>query len=207
VLPPGDWLVSGRKIYLRSDNRSPDPDIWHMPERTFVIELRFTDTYGQAWQRDRQGVPTRMQTGGDTVLRPQNREEQVAPEFEATIAQAVGPAMLLLDRMNPVRVTMNVSNAEAEQTRWKELTERVDAARERLLIIAAGHPRPEIRELAAQAQVKLANVLHASGWAVRDLLQNRSNPEWMERAQKTHEEANQALQQLIDATFAQRPDQ
>jgi HNH endonuclease len=207
VLPPGDWLVSGRKIYLRAGNRSPNPDIWRMPKRTFVIELRFTDTYRQAWQRDRQGVLTQVQLDGDTAPRPQSREEQVAPEFEAAIAQAVGPAMLLLDRMNPLRVTMNVSNAEAEQARWKELAERVDAARERLLIIGAGHPRPNIRELAAQAQVKLANVLHASGWAVHDLLQNRSNPEWMERAQKTHEEANQVLRQLVDATFAQRPGQ
>lgn len=82
-----------------------------------------------------------------------------------------------------------------------------DTARERLLIIAAGHPRRDIRELATQAQVKLANVLQASGWAVGDLLQNRNNPDWMEHAQKTHEEAVETLQELIDATFTQPPDQ
>jgi hypothetical protein len=94
--------MSGRKIYLRPDNLSPHPDIWNTPERTFVIELRFTDTHGQAWHRDRQGVLTRVQPDGDTTAhRPQNRKEQIAPEVEATVAQVVGPAMLLLDRMNP----------------------------------------------------------------------------------------------------------
>ncbi len=208
VLPPGDWLVSGRKIYLRPDNLAPHLDIWDMPERTFVVELRFTDTYGQTWHRDKQGILTRAQHERDaTVHGPQSRKEQIAPEFEATVAQAVGPAMLLLDRMNPFRVTMNAGTPEIEEARWKELTQQVDTARERLLIIAAGHPRRDIRELAAQAQVKLANVLQASGWAVSDLLQNRNNPEWMEHTQKTHEEAVEALQELIDATFIQRPEQ
>jgi hypothetical protein len=202
VLPPGDWLVSGRKIYLRPDNLEPPPDVWDMAERTFVIELRFTDTYGQMWHRDKQGILVRVQPQDDTAESgSQNRARQITPEFEATVAQAVGPAMLLLDRMDPVRVTMNVGTAEAEQDRWKELTQQVYAARERLLIIAAGHPRRDIRNLAEQAQVKLANVLQASGWAVSDLLRNRNNPEWIEHARNTHNEARDALQELIDTTF------
>ncbi len=108
VLPPGDWLVSGRKIYLRPDNLAPHLGIWDMPERTFVVELRFTDTYGQTWHRDKQGILTRAQHEQDAAVHgPQSRKEQIAPEFEATVAQAVGPAMLILDRMNPFRVTMN----------------------------------------------------------------------------------------------------
>jgi len=202
VLPPGDWLVSGRKVYLRTDNLEPRTDVWDMPERTFVIELRFTDTYGQMWHRDRQGVLVRVQPKDDTAEpSSQNRVQQITPEFEATVAQAVGPAMLLLDRMDPVRVTMNVGSAEAEEDRWKELTQQVYATRERLLIIAAGHPRRDIRNLAEQAQVKLANVLQASGWAVSDLLRNRNNPEWIEHARKTHEEAKNALQELVETTF------
>jgi len=145
VLPPGDWLVSGRKIYIRPDKPEPHPDIWDIQERTFVIELRFTDTYGQVWHRDKQGVLVRAQPGNDTAVSDsQNQTKQITPEFEATIGQAVGPAMLLLDRMDPVRVTMNVGDAEAEEARWKELTQQVYAARERLLIIAAGHPRRDI---------------------------------------------------------------
>jgi hypothetical protein len=146
-------------------------------------------------------VLARVQPDDTAGSGSQNRARQITPEFEATVAQAVGPAILLLDRMDPVRVTINVGNAEVEEARWKELTQQVYAARERLLIIAAGHPRQDIRKLAEQAQVKLANVLQASGWAVSDLLRNRDNPEWMEHARKTHEEAKDALQELIDTTF------
>ena len=116
-----------------------------------MIELRFTDTYGQTWHRDKQGVLARVQPDDDTAgSGSQSRAKQITPEFEATVAQAVGPAVLLLDRMDPVRVTINVGNAEVEEARWKELTQQVYAARERLLIIAAGHPRQYIRKLADQ---------------------------------------------------------
>lgn len=91
-------------------------------------------------------------------------------------AEAFGPALLLLDRMDPIRVTMNVGSREVERARWEELSKRVDAACERLLVISAGHPRRVVRELARQAQRKLSNVRQASSWAVSDLLQNRDNP-------------------------------
>ncbi|RZU73489.1 HNH endonuclease [Micromonospora kangleipakensis] len=56
VVPPGDWLVSGRKVYPKPDRAALRPDTWEMPERTYVTELRFTDTNGQTWHRDRRGV-------------------------------------------------------------------------------------------------------------------------------------------------------
>ncbi len=120
---------------------------------------------------------------------------------QMTDANAYGPALLLLDQMDPIRVTMNVGTPEVEAERWKAFTQQVDAARERLLVVSAGHPRPDIRELAEQAAVKLADVRNASSWAVSDLLRNRDNAEWMDTARKTHAEARQALRNLIEATF------
>jgi hypothetical protein len=119
-------------------------------------------------------------------------------------AEAFGPALLLLDRMDPIRVTMNVGSREVERARWEELSKRVDAACERLLVISAGHPRRVVRELARQAQRKLSNVRQASSWAVSDLLQNRDNPEWMGKARQDHEQARQALHELVEANFRRR---
>jgi hypothetical protein len=130
---------------------------------------------------------------------------RVHRDRQAADGQAFGPVLLLLNRMDPLRVTINVGNAEVEEARWRELNQQVDAACERLLVVAAGHPRRRIRVLAEQAQVKLANVSQASRWAVRDLLQNKDNPEWMEHAQKTHQEATEALRELIGASFSRRP--
>lgn len=60
VIPPGDWNVSGRKVYPKPDQAAPRPEVWDMPERTYVTELRFTDTNGQTWRRDRHGVLARV---------------------------------------------------------------------------------------------------------------------------------------------------
>jgi hypothetical protein len=120
-----------------------------------------------------------------------------------TNAEAFGPALLLLDRLDPIRVTMNVGSREVEEARWKELGEQVDAACERLLVISAGHPRRDVREQARQAQVRLANVRHASAWAVSDLLRNRDS-NWMDQARQEHEQARQALHELIEANFRRK---
>jgi hypothetical protein len=37
---------------------------------------------------------------------------------------------------------------------------------------------------------------------VRDVQQNRDNPDWMDRARKTHVEAETAIRNLIDANFS-----
>ena len=59
VIPPGEWVVSGRKLYLNSEPAPLGPHLWDMPERTFVIELGFTDTNGQSWHRSSGGVLAR----------------------------------------------------------------------------------------------------------------------------------------------------
>jgi hypothetical protein len=122
---------------------------------------------------------------------------------QATDAAAFGPAMLLLDRMHPDRITFNVSgDADAEPTKVGELAEQTQTARERLLIVRAGHPRRQVRELADVAQVKLGNVHHALGWQVGDLLRNRDNPAWGDHYRETHAEAEATMRDLIDANFA-----
>jgi precorrin-2 methylase len=117
-------------------------------------------------------------------------------------AEVFGPAVLLLDRINPERVTINLNpDATAEAAKWAELQRQLDVARERLLVVSAGHPRRHVRKLAQAAEVAVANAFHASSWAVRDMQQNRDNPEWMDRARKTHVEAETAIRNLIDANF------
>jgi len=61
---------------------------------------------------------------------------------QSTDAEAFGAAILLLDRVNPDRVTMNLNpDTKAEHAKWAELQEQLAVARERLLVVSAGHPR------------------------------------------------------------------
>ena len=118
-------------------------------------------------------------------------------------AEAFGPAMLLLYRLEPDRVMMNVSSdADAEYEKWKGFPEQIARARERLLVVSAGNPRRRVRDLANVAQVKLGNVHHAMGWQLDFMLSNRDNPGWVEIYRKDHADAQKAMQDLIDANFA-----
>lgn len=118
-------------------------------------------------------------------------------------AEAFGPAVLLLDRINPDRLTINIiPDPVAEAAMLADLQRQVEVARERLLIVSVGNPRRRVRKLARIAQVKLANVFHGTSWAVRDLQVNRSNPEWMAHVRERHSEAVAAMDALIEANFA-----
>jgi hypothetical protein len=118
-------------------------------------------------------------------------------------AEAFGPAVVILDRVNPDRLTINlIPDPVAEAAMLADLQRQVGEARERLLVVAAGNPRRRVRKLARIAEVKLANVFHGTSWAVRDLLANRSNLEWMDHARELHAEALAAMEDLIEANFA-----
>lgn len=87
-------------------------------------------------------------------------------------AEVFGPAVLLLDRLNPERVTINLNpDAIAEGAKWAELQRQLDVARERLLVVSAGHPRRHVRKLAQTGRgsgrqclpcVKLGGAGHAA---------------------------------------------
>jgi hypothetical protein len=124
---------------------------------------------------------------------------------QAADAEAFGPAVLLLDRVNPDRVMINANpDTAVENAKWAELQPQLDTARERLLIVSAGNPRRHVRELARAAEVKVTNAFQASSTAVHYLLANRDNPEWMDHARKTHAAADAAMRTLIDANFGWR---
>jgi hypothetical protein len=117
-------------------------------------------------------------------------------------AEAFGPAVLLLDRVHPDRVTMNINpDPSVEGEKWAQLEKQVDLARERLLVVSAGNPRHRVRELARLAEVKVFNAYNASAWAIGDMQANRDNPEWMDHARKVHSEAAAAMEDLISANF------
>jgi hypothetical protein len=125
---------------------------------------------------------------------------------QATDAETFGPAMLVLHRMQPDRIMFNINNdPSAEATRLHNLDELTHAARERLLVISAGHPRRRIRTLADTAQTQLADVYGAMNWQVEDMLRDRDNPEWVEHYRQTHAEAETTMRALIAANFAWRP--
>jgi hypothetical protein len=122
---------------------------------------------------------------------------------QSSDAEAFGAAILLLDRVNPERVTINLNpDPTAEDAKWAELQEQFTAARERLLVVSAGHPQQRVRELALDTEIKIANAFHASQWAVRDMQNKRDNPEWMTHARKAHGDAEAKLRELIDTNFA-----
>jgi hypothetical protein len=118
-------------------------------------------------------------------------------------AEAFGPAVLLLDRANPDRLTTNlIPDPVAEAALLADLQRQIKLARERLLVVSAGNPRRRVRKLARVAEVRLAGVFHGSSWAVRDFQANRASPEWIDHARKTHAEAVAAMDALIEANFA-----
>jgi hypothetical protein len=93
-------------------------------------------------------------------------------------AEAFGPAVLLLDRLNPDRVMINAGPDDAaEAAKWQDLQHQLDVARERLLVVSAGNPRRHLRELARAAEVKLANACQRSSWGRARLAnQHRQSP-------------------------------
>jgi len=125
---------------------------------------------------------------------------------QAADAEAFGPAVLLLDRVHPDRVMINMNSDPAvEGEKWAELRRQLDVARERLLVVSAGNPRLHVRELARLAEVKLTNAQQASAWVVHDMQRNKDNPEGMADAVRKHAEAGAAMEELISANFGRRP--
>jgi hypothetical protein len=118
-------------------------------------------------------------------------------------AEAFGPALLLLYRIQPDRVVVNINPEPSVRTvRLMELSHETDTARERLLVVSAGHPRRRIPDLADLAQVKLGNVDHAMGWRVGDMQMGKDNPEWVDHYREVYAEAETAMRDLIDTNFA-----
>lgn len=118
------------------------------------------------------------------------------PERDAT---AVASAQLLVEQLEPLTRLIFAASPEVEQERHKVLSLQVTETRQRLLALAASHPRRVVRERARIAQHKLGELASASTYALQDTLHSRANAEWMVHAQKTHTEAHDALQALIDA--------
>ncbi|MER5642081.1 hypothetical protein ABT095_34730 [Kitasatospora sp. NPDC002227] len=122
---------------------------------------------------------------------------------QATDAEAFGPALLLLDQIHPDRVSMNVStDPTVEDAKWVPLAKQAQVARERLLVVRAGHPRRRVRDKAGDAEVKLANAYISSRWQASDMAQHKGSLEYRETALGNHAEAVKAVTDLINANFS-----
>jgi hypothetical protein len=116
-----------------------------------------------------------------------------------TDAAVFGPAMLLLNEFDPDIAAMAVlPDRQAELDRWRERATRLNSAREQLLVIAAGHPRRQVREGAERTQVALANAARSTTWVVRDITANPNNPDGMTQARA-------ALSSVVAAHFWRWP--
>lgn len=115
-------------------------------------------------------------------------------------AEAFGPAGLLLSDVDPDRVALNVRHDDTETAMWAEIAARTQVVRSQLLVVAAGHPRPQVRKLAQGAQIKIANAVTSAGWLVRDLREGHDLT-IRDQAREDHQAATEALQDLIDASF------
>lgn len=117
-------------------------------------------------------------------------------------AEAFGPAVVLLDRINPEWVAMSVNpDASVERAKWAQLQRQLEVARERLLIVSAGNPRRHVRELARGAEAKVTNAFQASGWVAGEMQASRDISTGMGHARTAHAEAEDAMRTLIDANF------
>ena len=122
---------------------------------------------------------------------------------QASDADAFGPALLLLHRLNPYSVMANVSSdPEIEAARWADMPQTVETARGRLLVVSAGNPRKRVRNLAFTAQRKLGELDSAAVFQVRDMLRNKDNPGWEDHFREVHAETENVVRELIDANFA-----
>jgi hypothetical protein len=61
VVPPGDWLLSGRELYRRPDVAERGPQSQDRQPREFLISVRFTDVAERRWYRDARGFLVRTE--------------------------------------------------------------------------------------------------------------------------------------------------
>jgi hypothetical protein len=63
VVPPGSWSLNRDRVLYPGGELQVRQEVGDLPDRTFVIALRFTDAANRVWRRDRYGVLTRVESG------------------------------------------------------------------------------------------------------------------------------------------------
>lgn len=115
-------------------------------------------------------------------------------------AEVVGPVLDYLVDSDPTRLTMNASPDSAQQTaELQKLKDRRDRLRTGVLVLAAGHPDPVVRERARDLSVALYNALTSAAWAVRDL-SFRTDRSALEVAKGDHASAQEIAESLLRET-------
>lgn len=99
---------------------------------------------------------------------------------------------------SPDRIGINASQERSPEV-LRELQERRERIRIPLFALAGSHPSPDVRRLAQQLEVEMANVLHMAGYFVSDLLRSNAPGTAREQANQHHTAALGLLDQLLDA--------
>ena len=131
------------------------------------------------------------------VLTHQGRREEHRREQQRTDAAVLGPVMAFLVDADPDRLAINVRSDAAEQEKvMSALRERLDGIYGSLLILSAGHPSEQVRDLARKLAVAVRNNLTSASWLVNDLIR-RSELSNRDKAKEDHEQARNLAEDLL----------
>jgi hypothetical protein len=64
LIPPGDWHVSGRYVYVAPERPIEPAQAIALPDRDFTLSTSFTDTNGRHWRRGSTGILTPLERRG-----------------------------------------------------------------------------------------------------------------------------------------------
>jgi hypothetical protein len=118
-------------------------------------------------------------------------------EQQRSDAEAIGPVAVFLTDAHPDRLAFNARSNDEEQAQvMHALRDRLDASRPRLLVLATGHPRADVRKLAKELEVALSNAYTSAAWFVADI---RSGGDFdREKALQDHGKAEALTDRLME---------
>lgn len=113
------------------------------------------------------GITAAAALGGQAIaglFQGRNQERAEARQRRDRAAEVLAEVRAFLVDSSPDRLGFNAS-PEGSPEVLRELGERHDRIRIPLLTLAGSHPSPNIRRLAQQLEVEMANMLHMAGWS------------------------------------------
>ena len=102
---------------------------------------------------------------------------------------AVGPIMALLQRAEPISLTLWDLNEVTAVQRLEEMQDRWEKAEEPLMAISIGHHDEGVRQLALELHIATRSCLGASARFVQLMATHKSEKDDYDRAVENHEKA------------------
>ena len=139
-------------------------------------------------------------TGAVSFVQFRSNKAQALQARRWVDAEVVADAKTLLMELDPQRRTINLNPVrQVEAELWRGLNERRDQLYRQLLLLAAGHPSPQVAIAADELGLALLWTSQRSQFAVIELQAGRFNQNLIEEAQKQHAAAEAAAEKLATA--------